>query len=143
MAHGPVKAGSPSRSGGRRELQIFGAANERSGEAWPQFGPLLAGQVVAAIFIERWIDEIVEELGVGAHPVERGVFENLRGDAFVEDVEIFGQAQQGRALAQNVVRQAVQRADAVADFGQQGFLAALQESRECGAQSYRRRCWRR
>ena len=48
----------------------------------------------------------------------RGIVENLRGDALVDDVEVFGQAQQGRALAQNVVRQAVQRADAIAHVGQ-------------------------
>ena len=113
---------------GGRELQIFGAANERSGDGRDQFRPLLARQPLAAILFQRLIDEVLKHLRIGFDPVGGGIFEDLRGDALVNDLEVFRQTQQGRALAQNVVGQAVQRADAIAHVGQQRSIGLIEKA---------------
>ena len=112
------------------ELVILGAANERSSDGADQLGPLLARQPFAIILVERAIGKRLERLRVGSDPAAGRVVEQLRGDALVDNVEILRQAQQGRALAQNIMRQAVQRAHAITHVGKQGraILLALRRS---------------
>ena len=85
------------------------------------------------------LDKRRQGLRVAAQVVDRRLALDLVRGAVVDDVKVFTQSDESRALTYDVVRQPVQRAHAVADARQQA--AAAQECRRCGRGNWRRRCW--
>ena len=63
-----------------------------------------------------------KDFGMGAQIGERGITLYLAGGAFVDNVEALTQPDQGWSLAYNVVGQAMQRAHAVTNAGEQPLL---------------------
>ena len=80
---------------------------------------LLAAHPVAFVVVHRGVEVIIQKIGIGVQPGSHGFLADEGGFALVDDAETGFEADHGGFLADDVVRQPVQRADAVAEMRQQ------------------------
>ena len=80
---------------------------------------MLAAHPVAFVIVHGGVEVVIQKIGIGVQPRGDGFLANEGGFALVDDAETGFEAHHGGFLADDVVRQPVQRADAVAEMRQQ------------------------
>ena len=102
-----------------RQAAVFGRADEGQRERVQHIRQLLAAHPVAFVVIQRGVEVVIQKIGIGVQPRGDGFLADEGRFALVDDAETGFEADHGGFLADDVVRQPVQRADAVAEMRQQ------------------------
>ncbi len=112
----------PRPRGCRRQLQVLGQPDRVAGDRRHGLGPMLPAHPVGLAVVQLRRQPGAGRVGMAGHPRVDRLLQDLRRLALVQDREIVREPHQRRPFAHDIVRQAVQRAHAIADARQQAAL---------------------